>query len=123
MQTRNDVTLIGTVSREPELKATTNGITLCTFQVTTFDEWTDKQTGEQKTAPEFHTVIAWAKLGDLVAQTIKKDVLVTVKGRIKYRNWTAANGTKHYRTEISAYEVTPFQPDGAAPAMFTDHAA
>lgn len=63
--------------------------------------WND-QSGQRKDASEFHTVIAWSKLGDIAAKYLKKGGLVMIEGRIQTRNWTGQDNVKRYFTEIIA---------------------
>ena len=95
----NRVTLIGNLTRDPELKYTPTGTAVCTIGVATNRSWTTT-TGEIKEDVQFHRVIAWQKLAELCGQILKKGRRVFVEGRIVYRTFTGKDGTQRNMTEI-----------------------
>lgn len=95
----NKVTLIGNLTRDPELRYTPAGTAVCTFGVATNRSWTT-QTGETKEETEFHRIVAWNKLGELCSQLLAKGRKVYVEGRLATRSWTAQDGTQRTSTEI-----------------------
>ncbi len=97
----NKAMIIGNVTRDPEVRATSGGQSVASFSVATNRRWTD-QSGEQKEQVEYHNVVAWRKLADIVGQYLKKGSKVYVEGRIQTRSWDDQSGTKRYRTEIVA---------------------
>jgi single-strand DNA-binding protein len=99
----NKAFLIGNLTRDPELKALPSGTKVASFSIATNRLYKDKD-GKKQEAAEFHNIVAFAKLGELCAQYLKKGQAVLVDGRIQTRSWET-NGEKKYRTEIIADNV------------------
>jgi len=97
----NRVTLIGNVVRDPESRTTPTGQNVVSFSVATNLIWTDKNGQRQKKA-EFHNIVAWRKLAEIISQYVKKGSKVFVEGRLETRTWDDQNAIKHYRAEIVA---------------------
>ncbi len=95
----NKVTLIGNLTRDPELRYTPAGTAVCTFGLATNRSWTT-QTGEQKEDTEFHRIVAWNKLGELCAQLLLKGRKTYVEGRLSTHSWIAQDGTQRTTTEV-----------------------
>lgn len=95
----NKVTLIGNLTRDPELRYTPAGTAVCTFGLATNRSWTT-QTGETKEETEFHRIVAWNKLGELCAQLLAKGRKAYVEGRLSTHSWTAQDGTQRTTTEV-----------------------
>src|SRR3989339_1573308 len=96
----NKVYLIGRLTQDPEARSTPSGLTVTTIKMATNRVWTD-QTGRRE-ATEYHTVIAWAKLGEVASKFLRKGGLVMIEGRMQTRNWTGQDNVKRYTTEIIA---------------------
>ncbi|MFA5051826.1 MAG: single-stranded DNA-binding protein [Patescibacteria group bacterium] len=121
----NKVMLIGNVTRDPEVRTTPSGQNVASVGVATNRRWTD-QSGQKKEVVEFHNVVAWRKLADIIGQYVKKGSKVYVEGRLQTRSWNDQSGQKRYRTEIVAENLIMLDRAGqggpsAAPA--TDEAA
>ena len=96
----NKVMLIGRLTRDPEIRSTSTGINVASFSVATGFTWTDQQ-GQKKEQTEFHNVVAWRKLADIIGQYLKKGSQVYLEGRLQTRSWDdKTSGQKRYRTEI-----------------------
>ncbi len=100
----NKVYLIGNLTRDPELKALPSGTKVANLSVATNRKYKDKE-GVLKDTTEFHNVVAFAKLGELSAQYLKKGQQALVEGRLQTRSWETPNGEKRYRTEIIADNI------------------
>lgn len=101
----NKAFIIGNLTRDPELKALPSGIKVASFSLATNRVYKDKDGKKVETA-EFHNIVAFARLGELSAQYLKKGSQALVEGRIQTRSWDdAATNTKKYRTEIIAENV------------------
>src|SRR5579885_162118 len=101
----NKVILVGNLGRDPELRATPSGQSVCSFSVATTERFTDR-TGQQREQTEWHNVVAWGKQADLCGQYLKKGRQVYVEGRLTTRQYEAKDGTgKRYRTEVVAQRV------------------
>jgi len=101
----NKVLILGNLTRDPETKTITSGQTVSSFSVATNRFWTDKSSGEKKKKTEYHNVIAWGRLAEIVEQFLNKGGLVYVEGRLQTRNWEDDQGNKKYRTEIIAERI------------------
>lgn len=95
----NRVQLIGNVARDPEVKVTPNGQSVATFSMATNQEWKDNQGNKQKRA-EFHNIVAWGKITDVLQQYVTKGMKLFLEGRLQTRQWESQDGSKHVRTEI-----------------------
>ncbi len=97
----NKVYLIGRLTQDPETRSTTSGQSVTTLRMATNRVWKDPS-GGRKDATEYHTVIAWSRLGEIASQYLKKGGLVMIEGRLQTRNWTGQDNVKRYVTEIIA---------------------
>lgn len=95
----NRATLIGNLTKDPELRYTPQGTAVCTFTVATNRQW-KTESGDQKDDAEFHRVVAWDKLAEICGQMLTKGVRVFVEGRIQTRKWEGQDGQTRYTTEI-----------------------
>lgn len=99
----NTATIIGNLTRDPELKSLPSGSAVCSFSVATNRTWKDKD-GNKQESVEFHNVTAFGRTAELVSQYMCKGSKVLVIGRLQTRSWDK-DGQKHYRTEIVAETV------------------
>lgn len=110
--------LIGRLTRDPEVRSTPSGQTVASFSVATSFRWTDQQ-GVRQEKTEFHSVVAWRKLAEIIQQYLKKASQVYIEGRLQTRSWDDQNGVKKYRTEIVADNMImlgrPTGAQGSAP--------
>lgn len=95
----NKVTLIGNLTRDPELRYTPQGTAVCTFGLATNRQWTT-ESGEKKEDAEFHRIVAWNKLAELCAQLLSKGRKAYVEGRLQTRTWTGQDEMQRTTTEI-----------------------
>lgn len=96
----NKVILIGRLTQDPEARTTPSGQNVTTIKMATNRVWNDATSG-RKEATEYHTVIAWGRLGDIASNYLKKGALVMIEGRLQTRSWTGTkDNVKHYVTEI-----------------------
>lgn len=97
----NKAMIIGRLTRDPELRTTPNGTKVASFGLATNFTWTD-QAGQKKEQVEFHNIVAWRGLADVIAKYLKKGSKIYIEGRLQTRNWDGNDGTKKTRTEIVA---------------------
>ena len=97
----NKVMIIGRLTRDPEIRTIPSGQTVASFSVATNRIWTDQQ-GQKQEKVEYHNVVAWRKLAEIVQQYLKKGNRVYIEGRLETRSWDDQTGNKKYRTEIIA---------------------
>ncbi len=95
----NKVMIIGNLTRDPEIRSTPNGAQVASFSVATSQVWAD-QNGQKQERTEFHNLVAWRKLAEIVGQYMHKGSKVYVEGRLQTRDWAGQDGVKRYRTEI-----------------------
>ena len=95
----NRATILGRLTRDPELRTTTTGKSVATLSLATNRVWTDQQ-GQKQEQVEFHNCVLWGKTADIAAQYLTKGRRAYVEGRIQTRDWTDQAGVKKYRTEI-----------------------
>ncbi|MFA6198257.1 MAG: single-stranded DNA-binding protein [Patescibacteria group bacterium] len=100
MMNLNKVLLIGNLTRDPETRTTPGGQSVSSFGLATNRSWRDQQTGERKTAVEYHNIVAWGKLADICTQYLHKGSRIYTEGRLQTRSWDDQAGNKKYRTEI-----------------------
>lgn len=97
----NKVLVLGNVTKDPEMRSTPSGHSVCTFGLATNRFYTTGE-GKKEQAVEYHTIVAWGKQAELIQQYTKKGSLLLVEGRLQTRNWQDDKGVKHWRTEIVA---------------------
>lgn len=97
----NKIFILGNLTRDPELRQTPGGQSVCSFGVATNRFYSDSSGQRQKQA-EFHNVVAWGRQAEIVNQYLKKGSIILVEGRLQTRNWQDPQGAKHYKTEIIA---------------------
>jgi single-strand DNA-binding protein len=105
MATLNKVTLIGYLGHNPEIRYTASGDPVAHVTLATTETWKDKATGEKKEATEWHRIVLYRKLAEIVGQYLKKGSHVYIEGRLQTRKWTAKDGTDRYTTEIIADDM------------------
>ncbi|MFH1236295.1 MAG: single-stranded DNA-binding protein [Parcubacteria group bacterium] len=111
----NKVMLIGNVTRDPESRTTPTGINVVSLGVATNFVWKDQQ-GQQQRRAEFHNIVVWRKLADIVTQYVKKGSRIYIEGRLQTRSWDDQSGQKRYKTEIVADNVILLDKKGDTPA-------
>lgn len=97
----NKVYLIGRLTQDPETRSTTSGQSVTTLRLATNRVWKDPS-GGRKDSTEYHTIIAWSRLGEIASQYLRKGGLVMIEGRLQTRNWVGKDNVKRYVTEIVA---------------------
>lgn len=96
----NRATVIGRLTRDPEVRTTTTGKSVTNITIATSYQWKD-QSGERQEKSEFHNVVLWGRLGEIAGQYLAKGRRVFMEGRIETRDWTGQDGVKRYRTRSS----------------------
>ncbi len=101
----NKVILVGNLGRDPEVRATPSGQSVCNFTLATTERFTDRA-GQQRDQTEWHNGVVWGKQADLCGQYLKKGRQVYLEGRLTTRQYEAKDGSgKRYRTEVVAQRV------------------
>lgn len=110
--------LLGNLTRDPELKSLPSGIKVVSASLATNRTFKD-QNGQKKEQVEYHNIVAFGKVAELIAQYSKKGSSLYVDGRLTTRSWDGTDGQKKYRTEIIV-ENFQFGPrrDGASTGTY-----
>jgi single-strand DNA-binding protein len=100
----NQVILMGNLTRDPELRTTPNGTSVCSFSLALNRSYKSAD-GEWQEATDFIDIVAWAALGERVAQYLSKGRAALVNGRLQSRSWEQ-DGQKRSKVEVVAQDVT-----------------
>jgi single-strand DNA-binding protein len=100
----NRVILIGRLTRDPEIRTTSDGITVAKFGVAV-----NRYSKSSEDQADFFDVVAWRQQADFVANYVGKGRLVLIEGKLQTRSWTAQDGTKRKAVEIVADRVQPLE--------------
>ncbi len=103
----NSVTVVGNITRDPELRFTPTGQARASFGLAVNRRWQNRQTQEWEEATSFFDVTCWGDLGDNVSESLSKGARVIVTGRLEQRSWETQEGEKRSKVEIIADEVGP----------------
>ena len=101
----NKVILIGNLGKDPEVRYMPSGNAVANVAVATTDSWKDKQTGEKQERTEWHNLVFYNRLAEIVGEYLKKGSQVYVEGSLRTRKWQDKNGNDRYTTEIIANEM------------------
>jgi len=101
----NKVILIGHLGGDPEVRYMPNGGAVANVTVATTESWKDKSSGEQQEKTEWHRVVFFARLAEIVGEYLKKGSQIYVEGRLQTRKWQDKQGVDRYTTEIVANEM------------------
>jgi single-strand DNA-binding protein len=97
----NKVTLIGNLGQDPEIRRLENGAVVARFSVATNENYKDRN-GEWQTQTEWHNVVAWRNLAEVVERNFKKGKQVYIEGKLTHRKWQDKEGNDRYTTEVVA---------------------
>lgn len=102
----NKVILIGNLGKDPEVRHLENGTTVANFPIATSESYTDKNTGQKVENTDWHDIVVWRGLADVVDKYVRKGQKVYVEGKLKKRSWQDKEGNTRYTTEVVADELT-----------------
>lgn len=100
----NKVIIIGNLGRDPELRYTQSGQSVCNFSIAVSEKWKGKD-GQQQEKTEWFNIVAWGKIGELCSQYLAKGRTCYIEGRLQTREWENKDGQKQRTTEINASTV------------------
>jgi single-strand DNA-binding protein len=95
----NKVILVGRLTRDPEVRTTTNGQTVASVGLATGRSWTDKS-GQKQEKTEFHNVVFWGRTAEVVGQYLVKGQEIFVEGRLESRKYTGKDGVERKITDV-----------------------
>ncbi|HVF14369.1 MAG TPA: single-stranded DNA-binding protein [Acidimicrobiales bacterium] len=107
MSNGNSVTLVGNITRDPELRFTPSGQATASFGLAVNRVWNDRQTNERKEAVSFFDVVCWREMAENVSESLTKGARVVVTGRLEQRSWDSADGDRRSKIEVVADEIGP----------------
>ena len=96
----NKVILLGNLGKDPEVKYMPNGNAVANITLATSETWSDKSSGEKKEKTEWHRVVFFGKLAEIVGQYLKKGSKVYIEGKLQTRKWQGQDGQDRYTTEV-----------------------
>jgi single-strand DNA-binding protein len=97
----NKVLLVGNVGKDPEVRHIESGVAVANFPIATNESYKNKS-GERVTNTEWHNIVVWRGLAEVVEKYVKKGSLLYIEGKIRTRSYDDQNGNKRYITEIVA---------------------
>ena len=103
----NSVTIVGNLTRDPEIRYTAGGQAKASFGIAVSRRWQNRQSNEWEEQTSFFNVVCWREMAENVAESIAKGSRVVVTGRLEQRSWETENGEKRSVVEIVADEVGP----------------
>ena len=95
----NKVILIGNIGAKPEIRNTQNGDKVASFTIATSENWKDQQ-GQQQTRTEWHKIVIFGKLTQIVESYLDKGSKIYIEGQLRTRKWTNQQGQDQYSTEV-----------------------
>ena len=103
----NSVTLVGNVTRDPELRFTPSGQAVATFGLAVNRRWQNRQSNEWEEQTSFFDVKCWAQMAENVGESLHRGARVIVSGRLEQRSWETEQGDKRSKVEVVADEIAP----------------
>lgn len=97
----NKAIIVGRLGQDPEVRYTPQGNAVANFSVATTEKW-KTDSGEKKERTEWHRIVAWRKLAEIIGEYLTKGALVYLEGKLQTRSWEDKDGNKKYTTEIVA---------------------
>ena len=107
MASDNNVSVVGNVTRDPELRFTPSGQAIATFGVAVNRRWQNRQSNEWEEQTSFFNIVCWREMAENVSESLGKGSRVVVTGRLEQRSWETENGDKRSIVEINADEIGP----------------
>jgi len=96
----NKVTLIGNLGKDPEIRTMQNGQKVANMSIATSETWKDKQTGEKREKTEWHRIVVFGALVQVIESYVKKGSKVHLEGKLETRKFTDSAGAERYVTEV-----------------------
>ena len=119
----NKVILVGNLGRDPEMRYTPSGSAVANLAVATSESWKDKNTGEQVDKTEWHRVVFFRRLAEIVGEYLKKGSKVYIEGKLQTRKWQDKEGNDRYTTEVVANEMQMLDSRGGSTSYNQDETA
>jgi single-strand DNA-binding protein len=117
----NKVILIGNLGNDPVVRCTPSGSKVANVNLATSETWRDKQSGELQDRTEWHHVVFFNRLAEIVGEYLRKGSKIYVEGTLRTRKWTDKNGIERYTTEIIANEMHILDSRNSATGTHASH--
>jgi single-strand DNA-binding protein len=101
----NKVILVGNLGKEPEVRFTPEGNAIANLVIATSESWRDKQSGDVQDRTEWHRVVFFSRLAEIVGEYLHKGSKIYIEGSLRTRKWTDRDNNERYTTEIVANEM------------------
>jgi len=101
----NKAIILGHLGKDPEVRYTPGGAAVANITVATSEQWKDKTSGEKQEKTEWHRIVFFGRLAEVVGEYLKKGAQIYVEGRLQTRKWQDKEGKDRYTTEIVANEM------------------
>ena len=112
----NKVTLIGNLGNDPEVRYSNNGNAVANVSLATAESWRDKDSGEQQERTEWHRIVFFGRLAEIVSEYLHKGSQIYVEGRLQTNKWQDKEGNDRYTTQIVANEMQMLGSRGSSSA-------
>ena len=116
----NKVILVGNIGGDPEVRYMPNGNAVATLSVATSETWKDKETGNKQERTEWHRVVCFNRLGEIVGEYVRKGSKLYVEGSLRTRKWQDQQGQDRYTTEIVASDIQMLDGKGQSSGGYGD---
>jgi len=107
MANGNSITLVGNITRDPELRFTPSGQPTATFGLAVNRRWQNKQNNEWEEATSFFDIVCWREMAENASESLSRGARVIVTGRLEQRSWENQEGEKRSKIEVVADEIGP----------------
>ncbi|MDB2451376.1 single-stranded DNA-binding protein [Gammaproteobacteria bacterium] len=102
----NKVILVGNLGQKPEMRYTATQSAVANISIATTESWKDKESGEMRDKTEWHRVVYFGKLAEIVEKYLDKGSSVYIEGKLQTRKWQDKSGADRWTTEIVGSELT-----------------
>lgn len=96
----NQVTILGNVGKDPEIRSMNSGDKVANFSIATSEKWKDKSSGEDKEKTDWHNIVVWGPLVNVIEKYVHKGSKIYVQGKLQTRKWQDQSGADRYSTEV-----------------------
>jgi single-strand DNA-binding protein len=103
----NSITLVGNITRDPELRFLSSGQANATFGLAVNRRWQNRQTQEWEEQVSFFDVVCWREMAENASESLTRGTRVIVTGRLEQRSWETQEGEKRSKIEVVADEIGP----------------
>lgn len=101
----NKAIILGSLGQDPDIRYTAGGAAVANVSIATNEQWKDKESGEMQERTEWHRIVFFGRLAEIVGEYLRKGSQVYIEGRIQTRKWQDKEGRDRYTTEIVANEM------------------